>query len=1263
MTSNLKIRSLNVRGLQTKQKRDLVFTELSKYKQDILLLQETHSTALDERLYKLKWGPNAFFSHGESNAKGICTIIPQTFPGNCVLHFSDLEGRLLIVKLTLGDTDYYVCNIYMPTSNHETEQIDVLRKLNDQITDISATNIILGGDWNVPLNDLLDKKSKKCVTCPNHKFRDNLLRWLEEHNLIDSWRISNPNGRKYTCRSSQGQGVSTLSRIDMFFISENLLNILHNNKIEPGFMTDHNYITITLRLIEGTRGKGNWKFNNNLLTDVTYVKYIKTMIQQEINDNEHYQDKGFLWDYVKMRIRSETMLYSGKLNKERKEYLNKLEINIQESNDLYEIDPSQDNLEVLTMHKNELIDLNKEKLAGIMFRSKCQWAEYGEKNSKYFLNLEKYNYENKHITKLEISGKIVTNELEIMDGIKNYYEKLYSKNTIDHKKLENILGNAPKLTEEQKKLTKGIITYNECLTALKSLSNGKTPGQDGITTDFYKKKWIDISTLVLDSINYAFVKNEMSQDQRSGIITLSPKKNKLRQFLKNWRPITLLTVDYKLLAKALAIRLNTILPDYIDVSQFGYVKDRYIGENVRCVIDLDHYFKKENKEIYALQIDFEKAFDSINWDFMFISLELMNFDKDFIKWVKVLYNNTTSCVLNNGHKTSSFNLKRGVHQGCPLSALLFIILVQVLQTMLSQRKDISGVTIDNHEIKILQMADDTTILTSDVEDIPKILQLLKDFQEISGLKTNVEKTIAYRMGKIVQMDENVPINKYDLTWRTLPVNLLGINITNDKDHSIENNFIDKLQSMDLLTRIWSRRNLSIKGKLTIINSILIPKLIYPSTILDAPEEVVKEADNIIKNFFWNWKRPKIRLDVLVRKIEKGGLKYPCMKCKVMSWKMLWAIRALKIENTDSLWLNIVNGLLPKGISFTYLLKAKPSKKSLDSFCPNLPNFYKEIILNWNKASDVSEIDTKEKILNECLWLNEKIKAKNTPPYCNHSMRKGILYISDITDAEDKLMDHLSINRKYTTSWTFLDLLKIRLTLPTTWKRILTNEIPENKEIDLLYNRLNNLKTLKTKHLYALLLEKEHDCLSPMNSQTYWQTKYNIDDDTMKLAYMLPYKVTRLTTLQALQYKILHKIINVNYWLHKIKILDSPICRYCTNEETIEHFFFDCAITKQFWYAFLTWWKAGGYDYPDMLEENDIILGYRLTELNETSMINCCILIGKKMIYDQKNFHKSQPDIYKFHCELKTVIEIDRQNSMKNDNLGTFKKNWGDLTNL
>ena len=437
------------------------------------------------------------------------------------------------------------------------------------------------------------------------------------------------------------------------------------------------------------------------------------------------------------------------------------------------------------------------------------------------------------------------------------------------------------------------------------------------------------------------MKTEMSQDQRQGIITLSPKKNKLRQFLKNWRPITLLTVDYKLLAKSLAMRLATILPEFIDESQFGYVKDRYIGENIRCVIDLDTYYKKEKKEIYALQIDFEKAFDSINWDFMFKSLEAMNFDPDFIKWVKILYKNTTSCVMNNGHKTSSFTLQRGVHQGCPLSALLFIILVQVLQQMLVQRNDIAGVSIQGKELKILQMADDTTILTRNKKDIPKILELLEDFKDISGLKTNVEKTIAYRIGKI---NEKSPLTKlYELNWKTLPISLLGITIATNKEDIIKENFLDKLNGIELLTRIWSRRNLSMKGKLTIINSILIPKLIYPSTILEVPEEVTKSLGNIIKSFFWNWKRPKIRLDTLIRKVENGGLKFRCINCKSKSWKMLWAIRALKFEKSEPLWVRIVNNLLPNGLTFPYLLKTRPTEKILSTYCPHLPIFYKEIM--------------------------------------------------------------------------------------------------------------------------------------------------------------------------------------------------------------------------------------------------------------------------------------------------------------------------------
>jgi exonuclease III len=185
MASHLKIRSLNVNGIQSKKKRDLVFHELSKYNNEILLLQETHASVLDERAYKLKWGSDVFFSHGTTSSRGICTIVPKNLNATSKLVFSDLEGRVLIIQLTIGQVDFLICNIYAPVSSYENDQITLLQLLSHQLSNYKDHNLILGGDWNVTLNPNLDKKSKRSSTCTNTKYRDFLVGFLEEYDLID----------------------------------------------------------------------------------------------------------------------------------------------------------------------------------------------------------------------------------------------------------------------------------------------------------------------------------------------------------------------------------------------------------------------------------------------------------------------------------------------------------------------------------------------------------------------------------------------------------------------------------------------------------------------------------------------------------------------------------------------------------------------------------------------------------------------------------------------------------------------------------------------------------------------------------------------------------------------------------------------------------------------------------------------------------------------------------------------------------------------
>ena len=150
-----------------------------------------------------------------------------------------------------------------------------------------------------------------------------------------------------------------------------------------------------------------------------------------------------------------------------------------------------------------------------------------------------------------------------------------------------------------------------------------------------------------------------------GIISLIPKKN--TEYLKNWRPVSLLNVDYKIATKATAPSLEKILPNFIFPCQSRYVKGRFIGENIRLIADTMHLTKEKNIPGVAVFLDFEKAFDSIEWNFIHKCLKKLNFGLDLRRWIKVIYKGISSCVLNNGYASKHFHLERGVRQVCPLT--------------------------------------------------------------------------------------------------------------------------------------------------------------------------------------------------------------------------------------------------------------------------------------------------------------------------------------------------------------------------------------------------------------------------------------------------------------------------------------------------------------------------------------------------------------------------------------------------------------------
>ena len=177
--------------------------------------------------------------------------------------------------------------------------------------------------------------------------------------------------------------------------------------------------------------------------------------------------------------------------------------------------------------------------------------------------------------------------------------------------------------------------------------------------------WPFIKTLLCDCYKYIETVGKMSITQRHGIIILIPKKDKDRELLKNWRPLSLLNTDYKILAKCIANRIKKVLPEIIHCDQTGFLPNRYIGENINRIFGIMHYSKVYNIHPCLVAVDFEKAFDFLERSFVIHSLKYFKYGPKILNWVNILYKVIDRCVTNNGWTSQFFPVTRGVRQGCP----------------------------------------------------------------------------------------------------------------------------------------------------------------------------------------------------------------------------------------------------------------------------------------------------------------------------------------------------------------------------------------------------------------------------------------------------------------------------------------------------------------------------------------------------------------------------------------------------------------------
>ena len=188
--------------------------------------------------------------------------------------------------------------------------------------------------------------------------------------------------------------------------------------------------------------------------------------------------------------------------------------------------------------------------------------------------------------KLE-NEEIISNPAQVNKEIEAFYRNMYTakiNNNMDSQQkcnefIENL--NIPQLNDEEQSFLEKDLTINELREALTSFADNKSPGEDGFTKEFYQTFFDLLCNDLLNSYNEAFRKGSLSVSQKRGTITLIPKGDENLTELKNWRPISLLNVDYKILSKVLAKRMEKVLPKLVYSDQTGFVNGRYIGQNIR----------------------------------------------------------------------------------------------------------------------------------------------------------------------------------------------------------------------------------------------------------------------------------------------------------------------------------------------------------------------------------------------------------------------------------------------------------------------------------------------------------------------------------------------------------------------------------------------------------------------------------------------------------------------------------------------------------
>ena len=527
-------------------------------------------------------------------------------------------------------------------------------------------------------------------------------------------------------------------------------------------------------------------------------------------------------------------------------------------------------------------------------------------------------------------GAIVSSPDDLCQSFASFYSSLFSAEFIDVAAQESLLNNIESsLPSDQSESCEGLLTVEECLEALTGMARRKAPGLDGLPPEFYLKFWSVLGQDLVQVLNSCYQAGSLT-------LSLSFKKGD-RLDMRNWRPISLLNVDYKLAARAVAARLLKVINLIVAKDQTCGVPGRYIGENVAFLRDVVTYATTFDAPVVILSLDQEKAFDRVDWNFMHSTLRKMGFGTSFLKWVNLFYTSVQSSVNVNGYSSQFFSLSRGDRQGGPLSPLLYVLVAEVLACSIPANPRIKGLCLPGSSdplSPISQYAGDTSLVVCSDDAIRACFEVYDVYERGSGSKLNLSKSKDLWLGPWANRSDP-PVT---LDWSSVKIKVLGVFLGPGNLDDV--NWKPRIAAVENTLSSWRQRILSFRGRALVINALALSRVWYVASLIHMPPWVLGELLRLLFSFFWKGKKDLVARAVVVQAPSVGGCSVVDVKLKVQSLLVQWVRRFVMSQSSWS-------GFL--GFWFHSVFNSSPLEvfSRPFAFSPRaLPPFYQSLLLAW-----------------------------------------------------------------------------------------------------------------------------------------------------------------------------------------------------------------------------------------------------------------------------------------------------------------------------